>query len=159
MILRLDHTAHAAWDPQPLVRLYGEMLGGHLKQGSVTGKGFAYIQFTFPHSSRIEVIYPTSKEPSFLTAFLERHGERLHHLTYIVDDLRAEIARFREAGYRVVDEDLSDTHWQEAFLHPASTHGTLIQLACSDLDHTGQDREWSAHDVERVLAAAVGRPG
>ena len=33
------------------------------------------------------------------------------------------------AGFRVVDENLSNAEWKEAFIHPKSANGVLVQLA------------------------------
>ena len=34
-------------------------------------------------------------------------------------------------GYELVDVDLDDPDWKEAFLRPSKAHGTLIQIAQS----------------------------
>ena len=52
----------------------------------------------------------------------------MHHLTFLVADLRASIARCREAGYVIVDEDYSESGWLEAYVSPRSGHGCLVQL-------------------------------
>ena len=61
-----------------------------------------------------------------------------------------------EAGtYRVVDEDFSWEPWQEAFLHPRSAHGVLIQLAQSSLTLAEQDELWGKQPLGRVLELAA----
>lgn len=137
-VLRLDHTAIAVRDLRPAVRLWGEMLGGTYAQGRGEYRGF--VQFTYPDRGRVELIFPTGPEETFLTCFLDRRGEGMHHMTFIVDDLEAEIARFKGGGYAVVDEDRSDPRWEEAFLSPRSTHARR------------------AHPARR-LDAGPGRPG
>lgn len=152
-VLRLDHTAIAVRDPRPAVRLWRDMLGGTFAQARGEYRGFGFVHFTYPDRGRVELIFPTSAEETFLTRFLARRGEGMHHMTFIVDDLAAEVARFRREGYAVVDEDLSDPRWQEAFLSPRGTHGALIQLAASSLDEAAQDGYWH-DDLDRVLELA-----
>lgn len=154
-VLRLDHTAVAVHDPGPASRLYGELLGGRFVQGVHDHRGFGFIQFEYPNASRLEVIFPASDRDGFLPRFLERHGEGLHHITYAVDDLPSSVQRFRDDGYRVVDENYADPEWQEAFLSPTTTGGVLIQLAQSSLPLSGQDARWDRQTLERVLEVAA----
>jgi len=53
----------------------------------------------------------------------------MHHLTFKVSDIGRAVARARELGFTVVGFDDSEEDWKEAFVHPASAHGVLIQLA------------------------------
>lgn len=154
-VLRLDHTAVAVHDPGPASRLYGELLGGRFVQGVHDHRGFGFIQFEYPNASRLEVIFPGSDRDGFLPRFLARHGEGLHHITYAVDDLPSSVQRFRDDGYRVVDENYADPEWQEAFLSPTTTGGVLIQLAQSSLPLSGQDARWDGQTLERVLEVAA----
>jgi methylmalonyl-CoA epimerase len=157
-VTRLDHVAVAVHDPTPATHLYGDLLGGRYVQGVPDHKGFGFIQFEYPNGSRLEVIFPASDGDGFLPQFLRKRGEGLHHITYGVDDLAAEVERFRDQGYRVVDENYTDPRWQEAFLSPTTTGGVLIQLAQSSLPLSGQDERWRGNALERVLElAAQGR--
>jgi hypothetical protein len=79
----------------------------------------------------------------------------MHHMTYITDDIQADVNVFRDQGFRVVDEDNSWPHWQEAFLHPRTAHGVLIQLAQSDLTLAEQDQFWGKQSLSRVLELAA----
>ena len=155
MITRLDHVAVAVHDPEPAARLWGELLGGRFVQGEPDWHGFGFLQFEYPNGSRVEIISPASDRDGFILKFLEKRGEGLHHLTYITDDIHKEVERFRGSGYRVVDEDYSWEPWQEAFLHPRSAHGVLIQLAQSSLTLAEQDELWGKQPLGRVLELAA----
>lgn len=159
MITRLDHVAIAVRDPGPAAELWGGLLGGRFVQGDADWHGFGFIQFEYPNGSRLELISPASDRTGFVLKFLERHGEGMHHMTFITDDIRAEVKGFQERGYRVVDVDYSWPHWQEAFLHPRTAHGVLIQLAQSDLSLAEQDEYWGKQPLRRVLELAAGFAG
>lgn len=150
-ILRLDHVGIAVRDLAPAMRLWGDLLGGEYRQGVPDHHGFAFLHLSWPGGGRLEFISPSSDGTGFLQRFLDGHGEGMHHMTFITDDLRAEVERFRAEGYRVVDEDYRDPHWQEAFLSPRGAHGCLIQLVESDLDQAGQDAEYRPMPLDRVL--------
>ena len=36
-----------------------------------------------------------------------------------------------EKGFELVDVNIDNPHWKEAFLRPSKTHGTLVQVAQS----------------------------
>jgi methylmalonyl-CoA/ethylmalonyl-CoA epimerase len=155
MALRLDHVGIAVWDVRPAAHLWGTVLGGDYRQGAFDHAGFTYLQFAYSAGSRVEVLAPSTDRTGFLVRHLERHGEGVHHLTFVTDDLRAELARLRAAGERVFDEDYTNPHWQEAFLSPQlGGRRLLIQVGQSDLDPEAQDREFGRDALESVLRAA-----
>jgi methylmalonyl-CoA/ethylmalonyl-CoA epimerase len=79
---------------------------------------------------RLELLEPTSGE-SPIARFLERRGPGLHHLCLATDDLGADDARLREAGYQVLRPEPSRGAggcWIQ-FVHPKSTGGVLVELS------------------------------
>ena len=78
----------------------------------------------------IELLEPTDTEHNdFLERFLAAGGDRPHHITFKVDDIEAELARLRALGVEPVGIDFRYPGWQEMFIHPAQAHGTVIQIA------------------------------
>jgi methylmalonyl-CoA/ethylmalonyl-CoA epimerase len=155
MGLRLDHVAIAVWDIRSATELWGDVLGGNYRQGAPDYDGFTFLQLEYEAGSRVELLSPASDRHGFLARFLEREGEGVHHLTFVADDLRAECARLRSLGQRVMDEDFSDPHWMEAFVSARlGRRRLLIQIAQSDLGPAEQDQLFSGHSLESVLRAA-----
>jgi methylmalonyl-CoA/ethylmalonyl-CoA epimerase len=79
---------------------------------------------------RLELLEPTSGE-SPIARFLERRGPGLHHLCLATDDLGADDARLREAGYQLLRPEPSRGAggcWIQ-FVHPKSTGGVLVELS------------------------------
>src|SRR5205814_1997320 len=76
---------------------------------------------------RLELM-ESAREQSFLTRFLARRGEGMHHLSIDVDDLDVALAPFERAGARIVDRFDFAPGWRTAFLHPRSAFGVLIQF-------------------------------
>jgi len=141
----LDHTAIAVRSIEAALPLYRDLMGG--AAGEVHDhpeKGFKALTVRFPHGGGIELISP-SGENSFVQTFLDKRGEGVHHITFLVEDLAACVAEARAAGVRVVGENYSRSAWQEAFLSPKSANGTIIQLAQSDRDLSGRLTPDPAH--------------
>jgi methylmalonyl-CoA/ethylmalonyl-CoA epimerase len=79
--------------------------------------------------SEIELLEPLA-ETSGIGKFLAKRGEGLHHVCFATADVAAELAAARAKGIRLIDEKprpgLAGTI---CFLHPASTHGVLVEYA------------------------------
>ena len=128
-VLALDHTAVAVRSIESVLPFYRDLLGGKIVHESTpAGKGYRFLQLTYPNGAKVEILEPVG-EDSFLHPFLEKRGEGVHHLTYIVKDLKEAVEAARAAGFRVVGESYANPSWQEAFIHPRDNHGTLVQLA------------------------------
>src|ERR1700733_1350834 len=52
----------------------------------------------------VELIEDPPGKPGFVTKFIERHGEGMHHLSIETDHLDAMVANLKAGGVRVVDE-------------------------------------------------------
>ena len=126
--LRLDHVAVAVRSIGPALSLFEEALGTtFLNQGDAPS--WRWHQRVLPGGGKIELLEPLGE--GFLSKFLDRRGEGLHHITLKTDDIAASIAHIGDCGYELVDVDLDNPHWKEAFLRPRQAHGTLIQIAQS----------------------------
>jgi methylmalonyl-CoA epimerase len=148
--LELDHVAVAVHSIEEAVKLYRDALGGEYLMGNDSADGnWRWVQFKFPGGGKVELLEPRGE--GFLSRFLEKHGEGLHHMTFKTDDLEAAIEHVKGLGYELVDIDLENEHWKEAFLRPRGAHGTLIQLAWS----ANPDYEVAEHmpRLEELLSA------
>ena len=147
--LELDHVAVAVHSIKDAVRLYRDALGGEYLMGS-DNDTWRWVQFKYPNGGKVELLEPLGE--GFLTAFLAKHGEGMHHMTFKTDDLEAAIDHVKGLGYELVDIDLENEHWKEAFFRPRGAHGTLIQLAWS----SRPDYEVAEHmpRLEELLSAS-----
>jgi methylmalonyl-CoA epimerase len=62
--------------------------------------------------------------------FLAARGEGIHHIAYRVDDIEAVLARLKDGGHRLIDEQgrPGSRGTTVAFVHPKALSGTLIEL-------------------------------
>jgi methylmalonyl-CoA/ethylmalonyl-CoA epimerase len=134
---RLDHVAVAVRSIKPALSLYREALGGEYLMGADMGDSWRWLQVRYPGGGKVELLEP--RGDGFLSRFLDRHGEGLHHVTFKTDDIHAAIAKVQAAGFELVDINVDNPNWKEAFVRPSNAHGTLIQIAQS----SGTDDEAS----------------
>lgn len=129
--LRFDHVAQAVPDIGAVLSLYVDVLGGRFVHGGANERvGYRGVVFAFP-DGRVELIEPLDGS-SFLDSFFARHpGGGLHHVTFHTPLVREMAARAATAGYEVVSEFYGDPY-SEAFLHPRSTGGALLQFSSAD---------------------------
>jgi len=79
--------------------------------------------------SRLELLEATSDD-SPISKFLEKRGPGIHHIAVRVDDIRGALARLKQYGARLIDEEprMGARGCLVAFVHPSSTGGVLLEL-------------------------------
>src|SRR5918999_4263777 len=100
--LELDHVAVAVHSIKDAVRLYRDALGGEYLMGGDQDT-WRWVQFRFPNGGKVELLEPIGDGEGFLSRFLERRGEGLHHVTFKTDDIQGAIAQVEQQGYELVD--------------------------------------------------------
>jgi methylmalonyl-CoA/ethylmalonyl-CoA epimerase len=124
---RFDHVGIAVHAIKPALELYRDALGGEYLMGGDQEGTWRWLQLRYPGGGKVELLEPLGE--GFLSRFLESRGEGLHHITFKTDNIHAAIADLQARGYELVDVNVEDPHWKEAFLRPSKSHGTLVQIA------------------------------
>jgi len=125
----LDHLAIGTPDLTDGWDLFGGVLGGTWAYGG-NSPGYWWGQLQFAAGPKIELLTPTGgPDAAFLERFLATRGAGPHHFNFIVTDIDAMLARIRASGIEPVGVNLANPYWREAFLHPRSAHGIVIQVA------------------------------
>ena len=148
--LELDHVAVAVHSIKDALRLYRDALGGEYLMGGDAGN-WRWLQVRFPDGGKVELLEPLGE--GFLSRFLAKRGEGLHHMTFKTDDIEAAIAHVEGLGYELVDVNLDGDDWKEAFLRPSGAHGTLVQLAWSSRSDDEARHHLRPANLEELLSA------
>jgi methylmalonyl-CoA/ethylmalonyl-CoA epimerase len=79
--------------------------------------------------SHVELLSPLGEDTA-VGKFLSRRGPGLHHAAYRCENVESALARCRERGLRLIDEQprRGIRGSRVAFLHPSSTGGVLTEL-------------------------------
>jgi methylmalonyl-CoA/ethylmalonyl-CoA epimerase len=129
MIKSLAHVGIAVKDLEVSTKLFETLLGKPLDREELVPD--QKVRAAFFEMGELAVELTAATDPGSPTAkFIEKRGEGIHHLSFVVEDVEKELARLRSAGFRLIDEKPrvgADGH-AVAFLHPKSTNGVLIEL-------------------------------
>jgi len=135
--VQIDHIAIVVKDLDETLRLYTQTLGFHVAYREIVADQGIEAVGLQAGTSIIELLRPLD-ESSPIARYRGDAPTKLHHTAYRVDDLAAELARLKNAGVRLIDEQpRKGAHGNMiAFLHPKSTGGVLIELCQpQDLAH------------------------
>jgi methylmalonyl-CoA epimerase len=80
--------------------------------------------------ANIELLEPTDPA-SAVAKFMDKKGPGIHHICLRVKDVRAQIAKLKKAGVKLIyDEPVVGAHnCLVTFVHPSSTGGVLVELS------------------------------
>ena len=132
MLTNLEHLGLAVHDLEAATTLYATLLGAApYKQEHVASEAVNTVFFRVG-GSKIELLAGTSPD-SAITKFLAKKPEGLHHLAFEVDDIRAEMARLKGAGFILLSEEpkRGADNKLVCFVHPKSAAGVLVELCQS----------------------------
>jgi methylmalonyl-CoA/ethylmalonyl-CoA epimerase len=130
MFGKIAHVGIAVKDLEKSIELLSRLCGtkpSHRER--VDDQRVDSAMFTFGDTS-VELLESTAPN-SAIAKFIEKRGEGMHHLSFTVDDITAELTRLRKAGFQLIDEEprKGADNCLVAFLHPKSTNGVLIEIS------------------------------
>ena len=132
--MKIEHIGIAVQSLGISDNLFSKLLGkGNYKQEAVEREGVT-TSFYAVGDSKIELV-EASNENSPIAKFIDKRGEGIHHIAFGVEDIHAEIARLKGAGFQFISEEPKDGADNKivVFLHPKSTNGVLVEL-CQEKD-------------------------
>lgn len=128
VLWKIDHLSLAIESLDPAVRFFERHFAAIVEAEPHVGYDPSFRLMTVRIGDyRLELMEPTRPD-GFLSRFLARRGQGMHHLSIDVEDLDAALDPFERAGVRIVDRVDFAPDRRTAFLHPRSLFGVLIQL-------------------------------
>lgn len=126
---RLAHIGIAVRDLKESTALYSRLLGVECDGTETVSDQKVKLAFFHLADTSIELTEATADD-SPIAKFIQKRGEGVHHLSFAVDDIVAEIARLKAQGFRMIDDAPRTGAGGSliAFVHPSSTGGVLVEL-------------------------------
>ena len=129
MIQKINHIGIAVSSREAHIPFYRDVLKLEYKGTETVADQKVRLAVFGVGEVNVELLEPTSPD-SPIAAFIEKRGEGIHHLSYQVDDIEAQIASMKAAGVPLIDPSpRGGSHGSRiAFLHPKSSAKVLTAL-------------------------------
>lgn len=127
--MKIDHLGIAVKSISDSLAFYRDGLGLELSSSETVEDQGVRVALLPAGESRIELLEPVSGETP-VGRFIAKRGEGLHHICYEVEDLESKLNELRSRGVRLLEgyPRRGAEGKLVAFLHPASSHGVLVEL-------------------------------
>ncbi|MGZ4430406.1 MAG: methylmalonyl-CoA epimerase [Gaiellales bacterium] len=125
----IHHIGHAVDDLDAAVEIYRRLLGASCEHREVVPAQGVEAASMVIGPDRVELLAPLGEDTP-VGRFLERRGPGMHHVAYLVEDIRAALAAAAEEGAELIDSEprIGLFGLQVAFIHPDSVAGVLVEL-------------------------------
>ena len=130
---KIEHIGIAVKDLEASNALFAKLFGvPHYKVEEVASEGVK-TSFFKSGPNKIELLEAT-KPDSPIAKFVEKKGEGIHHIAFVVEDIVLELERLKGEGFVVLNETPKKGADNKlvAFLHPKGTNGVLVEL-CQEI--------------------------
>lgn len=125
----IEHIGIAVKDLEAANKIYETLLGvAPYKREEVESEGVITSFFKIGES-KIELLTATNTD-SPIAKFIEKRGEGIHHIAFLVSDIDSEISRLEKEGFVLISKEAREGADNKlvAFLHPKSVNGVLVEL-------------------------------
>jgi methylmalonyl-CoA epimerase len=128
-VIRINHIGLASADLERTLSVLSGGMGLEVAGSEVVPGDAVKVTFLPIGESRIEVLEPVGEEGP-VQKFLANRGPGFHHMCIEVEDLSGMLARLRENGVELIDnEPRPGAHGSMvAFIHPKAANGVMIEL-------------------------------
>lgn len=126
---KVEHIGIAVKDIKQANDRYTTLLGVEpYKQEQVSSEK-VMTSFFQVGESKIELLEALD-DTSAIASFIHKKGEGMHHIAFAVEDIVAEMARLKEAGFTLLNETpkIGADNKLVCFVHPKNANGVLIEL-------------------------------
>lgn len=129
VVTGIDHVGIAVADPDASLKFFTGVLGLSSDEPQDIKGQNTRVRFVDTGDAKLELVESLAAG-SPIGTYLEKRGPGLHHVALRVSDIHAAIVQVVAAGVRMIDkEPRRGAHGSLiAFVHPADTHGVLVEL-------------------------------
>jgi len=127
--MKVEHIGIATKSIDDTLRFWRDALGLEVAHTETVEEQGVKVAMLPVGASAIELLEPMG-ESSPVAKFLEKRGPGIHHVAVRVADIRAALARLKEKGARLIDEEPRQGAGGclVAFVHPSASGGVLLEL-------------------------------
>ncbi len=130
---KIEHIGIAVKDLNSSIEIYQKLLNTDCYKTEQVASESVNTAFFKTGENKVELLQATAPD-SAIAKFIDKKGEGIHHIAFLVDDILAEMERLHKEGFVL----LSDSPKKGAdnkmvcFVHPKDTNGVLIEI-CQEI--------------------------
>ena len=130
MIMRkIEHLGIAVKNIETSNELFEKLLGDGPYKEEIVESEQVKTSFFRVGNNKIELVQSIEQD-GVITKFIDKRGEGVHHIAFDVPDIRAEMKRLSEAGFKLLSEEpkIGADNKLVCFVHPKTAGGVLVEL-------------------------------
>lgn len=127
--MKIDHIGIAVKNLDRAVENYRKITASEPVYSEYVVSQKVNVVFFETESGKIELL-SSEDEDSAIYKFLEKRGEGIHHMAFMVKDIYESMADYKYKGYKLLSEKplIGAANKWVAFIHPKDCNGVLIEL-------------------------------
>lgn len=127
--MKLEHIGIAVKNLEKSDNLFAKLLGKENYKHEKVDSEKVVTSFFQAGDAKVELLV-SENEQSAISKFIEKRGEGIHHIAFLVEDIKAEMQRLKNLGFELLNDEpkLGADNKRICFLHPRSTNGILVEL-------------------------------
>ncbi len=127
MIKKISHIGVAVERLEEAIAFFRETFVLPISEGQCFGE--LLFAFSSLEGTDLELLQSTTNDGQ-IVKFIQKRGQGLHHISFEVDDIRAELDRLKAKDVKLINETpyLNAHNDLVAFVHPKSCFGILVEL-------------------------------
>jgi len=131
-MLKVEHIGIAVSGFDLAIPLYEKLLNTGCYKTEQVASEQVNTAFFKTGDTKIELLESTTPD-GIIARFIEKKGQGIHHIAFEVADIRTEMARLKEEGFVLLNEEPKQGADNKlvCFVHPKDTNGVLVELCQS----------------------------
>ncbi len=128
-VLKLDHVGIAVKNLDETLKFYTDVLELDVTEIEIVEEQKVKVAFLPIGDTEVELLESTADDGP-IAKYIERNGEGVQHLAFLVEDIEEAIKDMQDKGMRMIDEmpRYGAGGAKIAFMHPKSSYRVLVEL-------------------------------
>lgn len=128
-MLHAEHIGIAVKNLSDSIPLFEKLLNTHCYKTEMVASEMVNTAFFKLGQTKVELL-ESNTEDGVISRFIDKKGEGLHHIAFLVTDIQSEMNRLEAEGFTLLNKEpkTGADNKLVCFLHPKGTNGVLIEL-------------------------------
>ena len=130
---KIEHIGIAVKNLTKSIDVYQRLLDTDCYKTEQVASEHVNTAFFKTGENKVELLEATHPD-SAIAKFLDKKGEGIHHIAFLVDDILEEMERLRNEGFVLLNDSPKKgaDNKMVCFVHPKETNGVLIEI-CQEI--------------------------